>query len=150
VVPPLRERREDIVAMAHWLLRSIGTAVGRRQVDLSADACRALESYPWPGNIRELRNVLERAVLLCDRDALEAKDLNLDRAAERSLPETSLTLAELERQHIERVLQEAGGNVPRAAVRLGIPRSTLYQRLKQLQIDVSRIRTSDVRDPDET
>src|SRR5262249_1792517 len=106
VVPALRERREDIVALAHWLLRSVCHTVGRRQGDLSPDACRALEGYAWPGNVRELRNVLERAVLLCDRDRLEAKDLGLDRASEQSVPETSLTLAQLERQHIERVLHE--------------------------------------------
>jgi DNA-binding NtrC family response regulator len=101
---------------------------------LSAGAETVLKSYPWPGNIRELRNVLERVALTCESRVIEAEDLGLAHRAAVPMPhlddEPALTLAELERQHIARVLHEEAGKVAQAAVRLGIPRSTLYQKLK--------------------
>jgi DNA-binding NtrC family response regulator len=125
LVPPLRERVEDIPALARVVLGS--------RVELAPDAERALAAHPWPGNIRELRNVLERAVLLSGRTLLAAGDLQLPRASAAAPPadDSSLTLRELERRHIEAVLREERGHVERAARRLGIPRSSLYVKIKQ-------------------
>jgi DNA-binding NtrC family response regulator len=135
-MPPLRERVEDIVPLATLLLERLGQDLGRPAVRLSAAAEHALEGYPWPGNIREMRNVLERALLLTDGNMLNVRDLRFD-ALSGSGPEpwpseTRLTLREMEAGYIERVLRDEGGRVAEAALRLGIPRSTLYQKMKQL------------------
>jgi DNA-binding NtrC family response regulator len=146
-VPALRERAEDIPVLARQLLENLASDLGRRGLSLSPDAERALEVYAWPGNVRELRNVLERALLLCGRDTLQAKDLRFEGAGAFLPPavgattgdsEAHLTLEELERVHIERVLNELGGRVAEASQRLGIPRSTLYQRIKRFGITLPR------------
>ncbi len=144
-VPPLRERLEDIPILARQLLEGIATDVGRRGLGLSPEAERALCAYPWPGNVRELRNVLERALLLCGHDVLEPADLSFGGSgAAPAVPheappaETHLTLEELEKVHIERVLREMGGRVAEASQRLGIPRSTLYQKIKKFAISLPR------------
>jgi transcriptional regulator with GAF, ATPase, and Fis domain len=144
-VPPLRERPEDIPILARQILGGMASDVGRRGLCLSAEAERALSAYSWPGNVRELRNVLERAVLLCGRDVLEPADLFFEGAAvappaprEAPAAEARLTLEELEKLHVERVLREVGGRVAEASQRLGIPRSTLYQKIKKYGIAVDR------------
>lgn len=136
-VPALRDRAEDIAPLAQRLLARIAADMGCASLALTADAVVALRTYKWPGNIRELRNVLERAVLLGNRVEVTAADLRLPgagpapAAAGTAAGETPTTLLELETWHIERVLREEGGNVTRAAARLGIPKSTLYQKLKR-------------------
>jgi len=147
-VPSLRERAEDIPVLARQLLGGLASDLGRRGLRLSVDAERALTSYSWPGNVRELRNVLERAALLCGRDVLEASDLRFESAgalqprveasAAAEAETAHLTLEELERVHIERVLRELGGRVTEASQRLGIPRSTLYQKIKRYGIALPR------------
>lgn len=145
VVPPLRKRSMDIVPLAEHLLERLAT--GHR---LREDAKSALLSYRWPGNVRELLNVLRRATLFAEGPEL---DLELIRrmlaasvfahgAPQRAEPATvqaaptgSSNLAEVERTHIERVLQEMGGNITRAATALGIDRRTLQRKLKGYGID---------------
>jgi DNA-binding NtrC family response regulator len=133
-IPPLRERTEDIPVVANSLLRNLATDLAREQQELSPSAETLLKNYSWPGNIRELRNVLERVALTGESRIIEAQDLNLTQrtpsAMASSESEPALTLAELERQHIARVLHEESGKVAQAALKLGIPRSTLYQKLK--------------------
>jgi DNA-binding NtrC family response regulator len=134
-LPALRERPEDIPHLAWALLAHIARQLGRPPMTLSPAARAALQGYAWPGNIRELRNVLERAVLLSSRDTLEASDLRFDPGlGEPGAPEEdplSLTLEEVEKRHIQRVLAAEGGHVERAARRLGLPRSSLYHKLKR-------------------
>ena len=140
-IPPLRERVEDIPEIARDLLERLAADLGCVTVALHDDALAALQEYSWPGNIRELRNVLERAVILRhDRSAVTRHDLVFEqvdlRADARGLaPDTEhsvlhLSLADVERRHIELVLAHEAGNVGRAAKRLGISRSTLYERMK--------------------
>ena len=139
-VPSLRSRAEDIPALARYLLDRM--ARPRGEVQLSPDAIQAMQSYHWPGNIRELRNVLERAVLLSDHQELTRKDLRFDSSAAVDHPsadDLSLTLQEIEERHIRQVLDLERGNVDRAAIRLGIPRSSLYQKIKKYRIVSSRI-----------
>ncbi|MDC0713639.1 sigma-54 dependent transcriptional regulator [Stigmatella sp. ncwal1] len=142
-IPALRERPEDIPLLAHASLEQLSRELGRPGLKLTPQAEAALRAYPWPGNLRELRNVLERAVLLSSRSTLRVEDLEFNGfAIARMLndfpgetegsPELNLTLREVERRHITRVLEAEGGHVGRAAQRLGIPRSSLYQRLKSL------------------
>jgi len=134
--PTLRERREDIPAIARWVTQGLGRDLGRGSVTLSPSAEIALQNYSWPGNIRELRNVMERALLLSARDVLLPEDLQFEPVG---LPDgvagdSNLPLAELERLHIQRVLAAEHGNVERAATKLGIPRSSLYDKLKRFSL----------------
>ena len=139
-VPALRARREDIPLLARRFLEACGADLGRAGLELSPDAERALQSYGWPGNIRELRNVLERAALLSGARVLDRRHLVFEsEGAAAGGVDTSLTLEEVERRHVERVLEEEGGHVGRAAVRLGVPRSSLYQRVKKLGLGAHRL-----------
>ena len=141
VMPSLRERAEDIPILAQYFLDAFAIDLSRRELRLAPDAERALQSYSWPGNIRELRNVLERGVLLSDSNLIRRHELRLDAPLTTSNGELdlNLALAEVERRHIERVLAAENGHVERAAVRLGIPRSTLYQKIKSLRIGPSKV-----------
>jgi DNA-binding NtrC family response regulator len=133
VVPPLRERVDDIPEIAEHLLKTAGRD-GRHLITLTREAVRALQAYQWPGNIRELRNVLERALLLSENGGtIDARHLQFTAmlANSPSRGGTGMTLEELERGYICDVLNEVGGKVDVAAGRLGIPRSSLYQKLKK-------------------
>ncbi len=139
VVPPLRERGEDVLILAKALLARIAIDLGRSAAGFTAAAERALLAYHWPGNVRELRNILERALLLGEGRPIEREDLRFDPThAAGSREDAALTLHELERLHIERVLGAAHGKVGDAATRLGIPRSTLYQKLKDYGLTPSK------------
>jgi DNA-binding NtrC family response regulator len=140
LIPPLRTRREDIPVLARALLDGIGRDLRRPDVTLSSEAERVLVAHSWPGNVRELRNVLERAVLLSAGRVLEAHDLRLPRDPDpaEAVSDATLTLLEVERRHIEAVLREECGHVGRAAERLGVPRSSLYQKIRRHHIVVPR------------
>jgi DNA-binding NtrC family response regulator len=135
-VPSLSERKEDIPLLAERIVAKLTNEVGRPLLQLSPAAEEALKNHHWPGNIRELRNVLERAVLFHRSDRIEPTDLRLEGAlvADDHGNEAWLTLEEVERRHIERVLQAERGNVRRAAARLGLPRSSLYQKISRFGI----------------
>lgn len=140
-VPALRDRVEDLPVLAESLLERITANSGSEPVTLSGDAAKKLAQYPWPGNIRELRNVLERAVLLREGAIIERQDLHFEASpgsAESNEEWSNLTLLQLEQRYIAKVLQEERGNVDRVAERLNIPRSSLYQKIKKHQITVSR------------
>ncbi len=140
VVPPLRERGQDVVLLARRLVQRISAEMGRPGMRLSAAAEQALGSRSWPGNVRQLRNVLERAALLSDHSDLEPVDLGEGPgpAAVGAAPRPRMTLAEAERLHIEAVLREERGAVSRAAEVLGISRSSLYERIKKHRIVVGK------------
>lgn len=140
LVPPLRERGEDILLLARSLLQTLTAQLRRGALRLAPDAEQALRTHPWPGNIRELRNVLERAVLLSEQQVLGRKELRFDDATgpEAAAYDTDLSLRDLERRHIQRVLHQEQGHVESAAKKLGIPRSTLYQKIKQYQLIVPK------------
>jgi len=136
-VPPLRERVEDILPLAEELLASLAADLGRPGARLADEARRALQTYAWPGNVRELRNVLERALLLAEAGVISRSGLRFDVAfdAASEADDSRLTLEEVESRHIERTLRQEDGHVGRAAARLGVPRSSLYQRLKKLGLE---------------
>jgi DNA-binding NtrC family response regulator len=135
-LPPLRHRRDDIPHLAEQLLQQLSREIRRPATMLDPDAVQALVEHTWPGNVRELRNVLERAMLVASSPVIQRVDLRLGPAGRGAQAQTAVaapadaTLEEVEWQHIQRVLKEEGGSVGRAARRLGMPRSTLYQRLK--------------------
>jgi DNA-binding NtrC family response regulator len=135
-VPPLRERVEDIPLIAADMLRRLAGELGRSEVSLTPEAAEALCDYPWPGNVRELRNVLERALLRSEGPLIDSEDVTLEggplAAGAVARVSGAVRMEEVEREHIARILAEEGGHVDSAARRLGVPRSTLYKRIKRL------------------
>jgi len=139
-IPPLRARAVDLPPLTHHFLQHFSRQLGKR-LDLSAAALECLSRYDWPGNVRELRNVVERAAVLADPvTVLEPEDFEFDMA---SLPAPVLRgsasslfeeIAEVEAERIRDALRKAGGSKARAARILGIPRTTLNNRLRRLDI----------------
>ena len=130
-LPPLRERVVDIPLLAEHFLRRYG---GTNPPALADDAVAALQAYAWPGNVRELRNVIERAVLLATDGVIRAQDLPLAPAAAANGAASaggSLSLADLERRHIESVLRQSNWHQGRAAQVLGISSKTLYRKIRE-------------------
>jgi DNA-binding NtrC family response regulator len=134
-IPPLRERLEDIPAITDRLLEQLCGDMKHRQLQISDGARVALQSYPWPGNIRELRNVLERAALLSDDGVITKFGLEFEPPSHQDLAviplSANLTLKEIEKSRILQTLDSEGGNVIRAAKRLGINRSSLYSKMRE-------------------
>jgi DNA-binding NtrC family response regulator len=140
VVPPLRERREDLEPLVERLSTSIAHDMGRVMPRFSGEALAAMRTYAWPGNIRELRNVIERVVLLDGGGEVRARDLHLqnDTGTPVAAVGEIVTLEEMERRYINAVLQHHEGNVENAARSLGLSRSAMYDRLRKLRRADSR------------
>jgi DNA-binding NtrC family response regulator len=138
-VPALRERLEDIPVLASYFFERVAADLGRQHLTISDQTMEMLAGYSWPGNIRELKNVIERAVLLATGDTIRPRDLHLEfkeQASTESGPD--LTLSEVQRLHIQRTLDAERGNVARAANRLGVTRSTLYNKMKTFAIGAGK------------
>ncbi|MBI2423382.1 MAG: sigma 54-interacting transcriptional regulator [Candidatus Hydrogenedentes bacterium] len=133
-LPPLRERRGDIPELAYHFLRSCASNARLRPVSFSASAMGRLVQYDWPGNIRELRNVVERATLTCTTQVIDAVDVPELSPVQKKSVKTMNEIVDVERQHLEHALTTNGGNVRKAALALGIPKSTLYYKLAKLGI----------------
>jgi len=139
VLPPLRERPEDIPLLTAYFLERLSQKSGRA-LRLTAEAVERLLRYPWPGNVRELENAMERAAILARSDTIGPADLPSHIAAGTALgPAPSLpreqTLAEVEKTHILQTLERCGWNHSQAAEMLGIGRTTLWRKLKEYQIE---------------
>ena len=132
-LPPLRERKEDVLALAEYFLDRFSEENHKRQKLLSVSAQKRLLEYPWPGNIRELANTIERAVVMNSGDVVEADHLRLDPSSPALLSVSvakEITLANLEKQHILETLAACSHNRTRAAKALGISVRTLRNKLK--------------------
>jgi DNA-binding NtrC family response regulator len=131
-VPPLRDRPEDILPLANAFLKRFTAQADRVLDGFSEAAARVLEDHDWPGNVRQLQNEVQRAVLMCDGRVIAASDLSLEPvSALRAVPTSNLTLMQaMERNAIARMLKETKGNKREAAKRLGIGRQSLYDKLK--------------------
>ena len=129
-LPPLRERPEDIQALAEHFLERFATAMNRPAMSLAPAALEALRAYSWPGNVRELQNAIERAVVLGKPPTIEAADLPL-RIGESSPRSGPMSLEEVEKGHIRRVLDGCDWNISQAAKVLGIDRGTLYAKIRR-------------------
>jgi DNA-binding NtrC family response regulator len=137
-VPPLRERREDVAPLAEKFLLAYAAKHGRPARRFDAGALAALASYDFPGNVRELANIIERAVIVNEAEAVSAKDLPeavLTAASLRTRRVRRPTLAELEDEYIREVLADSRGNKSEASRVLGISRKNLYERLARRQRD---------------
>jgi formate hydrogenlyase transcriptional activator len=148
VVPPLRERKEDIPLLVQYFVDRYATKAGKRITGISRRSLELLQVYTWPGNIRELQNVIERSVIVS-----EAEDLSVDESwlgqrsasSESSAQRLSEKLASHEREMIEEALAASNGRVSGplgAATRLGIPQSTLDSKIKTLRINKHQFRKS--------
>ncbi|MGQ9917799.1 MAG: sigma-54-dependent transcriptional regulator [Bryobacteraceae bacterium] len=137
VIPPLRERREDIPLLVRHFVERIAHELGKPVEEVSEEAMRLLMDHSWPGNVRELENAIERAIVSCRGSVLGADDFSFLRGngpARFQAPD-NMTLAEMEKLMIEATLRRTGGNVKEAAASLGIDRSTLYEKLKRYGIE---------------
>lgn len=138
-LPPLRERREDVVVLAEHFIDRLAREMGRGGIKASADFLSALQCYEWPGNIRELKNVIERALIISDGQQISAANLPAELRVVKPRPSQQVptpglpTLREVEDEHIRRALQYTGNNHSRTATLLGISRSTLHAKLKRLK-----------------
>jgi two-component system, NtrC family, response regulator AlgB len=137
-VPPLRERREDILLLAESMLEAASVRNRRPPMRLAPETAAALQNYGWPGNVRELRNAIERAAVLCSRDVINPDDLpdSLFREQGQAPAEAGpkVSLDEVEREHILRVLSQSA-TLEEAAATLGINVTTLWRRRKRYGID---------------
>ncbi len=138
-VPALRERLEDISILARHFFERAAVEMGRLHLTLSEETIEAMTAYSWPGNIRELKNVIERAVLLASGETIRPRDLHLE-FKEAVAPDNGpeLTLNEAQRLHIQKALDMEHGSVSRAAMRLGVSRGSLYNKMKTYGIRIPR------------
>jgi DNA-binding NtrC family response regulator len=129
-LPPLRERREDIMTLAEHFLRRYAQRYRKALVGFESDAVEALEAHAWPGNVRELDHTLERAVLMAQGGTIRAAELGLRLPPGPATRLEELPLEEVERLLIRKALERHDGNVSHAAKALGLSRSALYRRLQ--------------------
>ncbi len=130
-IPPLRERPDDIVPLAHHFLEVYRKRAKKEIEGFAPDAIQAMLDHPWPGNVRELENAVERGVIICRSPTIAAQDLSLGIPVLDTGSDKGMTLKELERRHTLSTLKRHGGNQARAARELGIGRNTLWRRLKE-------------------
>jgi len=148
-IPPLRERGDDIPMLVDYFIDRYARSVGKNITSINKKTLELLQSYSWPGNIRELQNVIERSIILCDTEIFSIDKNWLPQHAvlieKRKQTELSRTLLAQEREMIEAALQECRGQVfgpSGAAARLGIKRSTLESKIRALNIDKKRFKDS--------
>jgi DNA-binding NtrC family response regulator len=147
--PPLRERREDIALLAEYFIDRYARKLGKNIREVSRKTLELLQSYLWPGNIRELQNVIERSVILCESEIFSIDESWLPQQPSLAEPknqiELSRNLEAQERAMIEAALQDSRGRVfgpSGAAAKLGIPRSTLESKIRSLRIDKHRFKST--------
>src|ERR1043166_1219771 len=137
-LPPLRERREDIMPLANAFLKRFAAQANRDLKGFNPSAIERLTAFDWPGNVRQLQNEVQRTVLLTEGDEVDATDLSITKSRSADEPQdTNFTLLEgVERNAIVQMLKETGGNKLETAKRLGIGRQTLYNKIKAYGIEV--------------
>jgi Nif-specific regulatory protein len=143
-LPPLRSRGGDVLLLADYFLTEFCRRARRKVPELSAAARKRLVEHPWPGNIRELRNLIERLVYLSPADRIEAEDLAFilsPRGRDSMIEDVERSLADatgrFQTEYIRRLIELCGGNMSRAAERLGLHRSNLYRKMRQLGMEVT-------------
>src|ERR1700678_2074471 len=146
-IPALRERKEDIKLLVEYFIDRYARKAGKRITTVEKKTLRLLESYPWPGNIRELQNVIERSVIVCETENFSVDESWLSQQPSNGRTESQLDLSEKvaaqEKEIIEAALRESQGRVfgpSGAAAKLGIARSTLESKIRSLKINKNRFR----------
>lgn len=133
-LPSLRQRKEDIPLLANHFLKMFGKKYHKEKMEISKEAYRSLQNYSWPGNIRELRHALERAVILSEKKMLQSGDFLLNPHSEKNPPHKDLNLEAMEKMAIQQAIQKHHGNLSKAAQELGFGRSTLYRKLTKYDL----------------
>jgi PAS domain S-box-containing protein len=148
-IPPLRKRKEDIPLLVQYFIDRYARELGKNIRNINKETVDLFQSYPWPGNIRELRNVIERSVIVCETESFSVDESWISRQPQRARPTSQLELpqrlAAEEKQAIEAALTESRGRVfgpSGAAAKLGIARSTLESKIRTLKIDKNRFKIS--------
>jgi transcriptional regulator with PAS, ATPase and Fis domain len=132
-IPPLRERSEDIDALAAHFLHKFAMKYNREKLTISSQVLTKMKEYNWPGNIRELEHTIEKAVILCDGIKIKPDDILFKPVKQKQTPQPS-TIEEMEKQMILGALDKFDGNYSSAANQLGITRQTLYNKIKKYGI----------------
>lgn len=132
-LPPLRDRKEDIPLLIEFFAKKYYNKYQKHKVKISKEAIRKLKQYYWPGNIRELKHLIERAVIMCETNRIEASDflLNVNKIKQ---DESSLNIESLEKQAIQKALQKHNGNLSKTAKELGLGRTTLYRKMNKYEL----------------
>jgi two-component system response regulator HydG len=133
-IPPLRERKGDIPMLANQFLALINRELGKQIEGLDEEALQRMLDYPWPGNVRELRSVVERAAILTSARTLPAQHIMVNGSPHTAQDDEPMTLADMERRMILRMLERTGNNRSLTAKLLGINRGTLYNKLRQYRL----------------
>jgi two-component system, NtrC family, response regulator HydG len=133
IIPPLRKRKEDINILTDDFLKKFCKRYNKSGLKISAKAIKALKGYSWPGNIRELQHLVERAVIMCESNLIEENDFALKKKINEPLSD-SLNVENVEKHTIIKAIEKYGGNYSKAANELGLGRSTLYRKMKKYGI----------------
>ena len=137
-LPPLREREEDIPLLADYFLKRLSQSMNKKVDGFTESCMKMITKYDWPGNVRELKNVIERALVVAKGQRVDSTDLSfpftVKKEADLSEEQKELSLEELEKQHIKRVLESTNWNISQTAKILGIERVTLYNKLKKYNL----------------
>lgn len=135
VLPPLRERKEDILLLAQFLLNNMIEKYNRDTISFSDDALEQLQKHNWNGNIREMENRIERAVILCENNIITSVDLDLTNIITPSIQSIEdKPLSDMEKQTIEKVLRKNNFNISKSAEELGLSRAALYRRMEKFDL----------------
>ena len=134
ILPPVRERKEDKIPLAQFLLNKMIDKYDRNEVTFEQDALTKMEQHAWNGNIREMENRIERAIILCENNSILASDLDLDEITSYDETQDDLQLSEIEKNTIEKVLAKNNQNISKSAEELGLSRASLYRRMEKYNI----------------
>lgn len=133
-LPPLRERKEDKIPLAQFLLEKMIDKYDRNEITFEQDALTKIKQHSWNGNIREMENRIERAIILCENNSISASDLDLDEITSYDESQDDLQLSEIEKNTIEKVLAKNNQNISKSAEELGLSRASLYRRMEKYNI----------------
>nr|WP_314897515.1 sigma-54 dependent transcriptional regulator [uncultured Flavobacterium sp.] len=137
VLPPLRERNEDKIPLAHYLLQKMIAKYGRDEITFDENAFKQIEKHAWNGNIREMENRIERAVILCENNQITISDLDLEQITMYEENQDDIQLSAIEKTAIEKILFKNNNNISKTAEELGLSRASLYRRLEKYNINTN-------------
>jgi DNA-binding NtrC family response regulator len=137
VLPPLRERNEDKIPLAHYLLQKMIAKYKRDEITFDEKVLEQIEKHAWNGNIREMENRIERAVILCENHRITISDMDLEQITAYEENQDDFQLSSVEKTAIEKILAKNNNNISKTAEELGLSRASLYRRLEKYNINTN-------------